>query len=265
MAFELSGKVQERAFIAEPPDELSPDRKAGGADVERDRGGGVPGDVEYPGERRIGITGKLVPIAFQVAAIGAQFASTGRRPRQYRREQHIVTFEERPDLALQAAVAGDAGEIFGHRHAPAFLVGQQIERFERFGSERPLHDGGEMIEPHGKIGEGFGPDGAAVAVPVERGLRRLDIVAEIGAETGRIEHRRLAVGIPSLACATGTTPLATATAEPPLDPPGVCAEFQGLRVIPVRSDSVESCAPNSEVVVLAIVSKPHALNRAMRL
>ena len=37
---------------------------------------------------------------------------------------------------------------------------------------------------------------------------------------------------PSPACATGTMPLATAAAEPPLEPPGVCARFHGLCVGP---------------------------------
>jgi hypothetical protein len=37
---------------------------------------------------------------------------------------------------------------------------------------------------------------------------------------------------PSLALATGTMPLATAAAAPPLDPPAVNDVFQGLRVGP---------------------------------
>ena len=37
---------------------------------------------------------------------------------------------------------------------------------------------------------------------------------------------------PSLACAAGTMPAATAAAEPPLEPPALCAGFQGLRVAP---------------------------------
>jgi hypothetical protein len=37
---------------------------------------------------------------------------------------------------------------------------------------------------------------------------------------------------PSLAWATGTTPDATAAADPPLEPPGVWSVFQGLRVGP---------------------------------
>ena len=37
---------------------------------------------------------------------------------------------------------------------------------------------------------------------------------------------------PSEPSAAGTMPAATAAAEPPLEPPGVCSGFQGLRVIP---------------------------------
>ena len=37
---------------------------------------------------------------------------------------------------------------------------------------------------------------------------------------------------PSLACATGTIPDATAAAEPPLEPPVEWSRFQGLRVGP---------------------------------
>ena len=39
---------------------------------------------------------------------------------------------------------------------------------------------------------------------------------------------------PSPACATGTIPLATAAAEPPLEPPVLCVGFHGLCVGPVR-------------------------------
>src|SRR5512139_3801714 len=37
---------------------------------------------------------------------------------------------------------------------------------------------------------------------------------------------------PSLACAAGTMPAATAAAEPPLEPPELCDGCQGLRVGP---------------------------------
>jgi hypothetical protein len=37
---------------------------------------------------------------------------------------------------------------------------------------------------------------------------------------------------PSLACAAGTMPAATAADAPPLDPPELCPSFHGLRVGP---------------------------------
>ena len=37
---------------------------------------------------------------------------------------------------------------------------------------------------------------------------------------------------PSLACAIGTRPPATAAADPPLEPPAVWPSLQGLRVAP---------------------------------
>ena len=39
---------------------------------------------------------------------------------------------------------------------------------------------------------------------------------------------------PSVPRASGTLPAATAATEPPLEPPGVNAGFQGLRVVPNR-------------------------------
>src|ERR1700736_4391017 len=60
-------------------------------------------------------------------------------------------------------------------------------------------------------------------------------------------------------------PAATAAAAPPLDPPGGVALFQGLCVIPVRSDSVVIWAPNSGVVVLPMVIRPARANRSVRL
>src|SRR6185437_11831867 len=43
---------------------------------------------------------------------------------------------------------------------------------------------------------------------------------------------------PSLPCATGTIPDATAAAEPPLDPPGECVVRHVLRVGPCSNGSV---------------------------
>src|SRR5215470_17688447 len=43
---------------------------------------------------------------------------------------------------------------------------------------------------------------------------------------------------PSLACAAGTMPDATAAAAPPLEPPALCSRLHGLRVGPKISGSV---------------------------
>jgi hypothetical protein len=64
---------------------------------------------------------------------------------------------------------------------------------------------------------------------------------------------------PSLACATGTIPLATAAAEPPLEPPVVRVTSQGLRVGPCASGSVVGTRPNSGVFV-----RPRHTNPASR-
>jgi hypothetical protein len=66
---------------------------------------------------------------------------------------------------------------------------------------------------------------------------------------------------PSLAPATGTTPAATAAADPPDDPPGVRVGSHGLRVGPVSSGSVIAFAPNSGVVVLPNTTSPAASQR----
>ncbi len=42
----------------------------------------------------------------------------------------------------------------------------------------------------------------------------------------------------SVACAIGTTPAATAAAEPPLDPPALRSGLHGLRVAPYSTGSV---------------------------
>ena len=59
----------------------------------------------------------------------------------------------------------------------------------------------------------------------------------------------------------GAIPEATAAADPPDEPPGVCSGFQGLRVMPRRSDSVKEIEPNSGVVVLPMRTKPASRNR----
>ena len=66
---------------------------------------------------------------------------------------------------------------------------------------------------------------------------------------------------PSLACANGTMPAATAAAEPPLDPPGEWSVFHGLRVGPHASGSVVGSAPNSGLLVRPAITRPAALKR----
>ena len=68
---------------------------------------------------------------------------------------------------------------------------------------------------------------------------------------------------PSVACAIGTMPDATAAAEPPLDPPALCARFHGLRVGPKRRGSVEAASPISGVLVLPKMTRPARLSRAV--
>src|SRR5579872_3407644 len=58
-------------------------------------------------------------------------------------------------------------------------------------------------------------------------------------------------------------PHAAATAAPPLDPPGVMAGFQGLRVMPVSGESVTPFQPNSGVVTLPNSTAPASFSRAM--
>ena len=61
---------------------------------------------------------------------------------------------------------------------------------------------------------------------------------------------------PSLACATGARPAATAAAAPPLEPPGVRVTSHGLWQSPFSSDSVIAIVPNSGVFVLPMIVKP---------
>src|SRR4051812_11753782 len=61
---------------------------------------------------------------------------------------------------------------------------------------------------------------------------------------------------PSLACATGTSPAATAAADPPLDPAGLRFGSQGLRVGPNDTGSVVAVNPSSGVLVRPTTTKP---------
>ncbi|GIU91054.1 MAG: hypothetical protein KatS3mg010_2153 [Acidimicrobiia bacterium] len=61
---------------------------------------------------------------------------------------------------------------------------------------------------------------------------------------------------PSPACPTGTMPLATAAADPPLEPPELCCVFHGLRVGPCDCGSAVGSSPNSGVLVLPTITNP---------
>ena len=66
---------------------------------------------------------------------------------------------------------------------------------------------------------------------------------------------------PSLACAMGTMPAATAVAEPPDEPPLVRAGSQGLRVGPKRLVLVHGRMPHSGSVVEPTTTKPASFRR----
>ncbi len=68
---------------------------------------------------------------------------------------------------------------------------------------------------------------------------------------------------PSPPVASGQAPVATATAAPPEEPPGVSAGFQGLRVTPVSGLSFTPFQPRSGMVVRAKMSMPASRSRAM--
>ena len=67
---------------------------------------------------------------------------------------------------------------------------------------------------------------------------------------------------PSLAVAIGTSPAATAAADPPLEPPGVRSRFHGLRVTPQALVLVKLSVPNSGAAVFPTGTAPAARNRA---
>src|SRR5262249_59831985 len=72
---------------------------------------------------------------------------------------------------------------------------------------------------------------------------------------------RLAPAAPVQRC-SAPIPSAAATAAPPLEPPGVIAGFQGLRVAPVNGLSASAFQPNSGVVVLPTKTAPCSRKRA---
>ena len=61
---------------------------------------------------------------------------------------------------------------------------------------------------------------------------------------------------PSLPCAAGTMPAATAAAAPPDEPPAVRSRSHGLRVLPLCVVSVEAARPISGVIVLPKITRP---------
>jgi hypothetical protein len=70
---------------------------------------------------------------------------------------------------------------------------------------------------------------------------------------------------PSLPCATGTSPAATAAAAPPEDPPGVRSRSQGLRVGPNMRASLTGKMPYSGSVVVPTITKPASRRRRVML
>ena len=69
---------------------------------------------------------------------------------------------------------------------------------------------------------------------------------------------------PSLPCASGTIPAATAAAEPPEEPPGVRSRSHGLRVGPVKRGSVVGRIANSGRLVMPTITKPASRSRRTR-
>ena len=65
----------------------------------------------------------------------------------------------------------------------------------------------------------------------------------------------------SVPWARGPSPVARATAPPPVEPPGVSVGFHGLRVTPKTALNVLAPAPNSGVFVLPSTMAPAALRR----
>jgi hypothetical protein len=69
---------------------------------------------------------------------------------------------------------------------------------------------------------------------------------------------------PSLPCASGSIPDATAAAAPPDDPPGVRSVSQGLRTGPKRRGSDTGRIPNSGMLVLPTITNPASRSRRTR-
>src|SRR5918994_645714 len=67
---------------------------------------------------------------------------------------------------------------------------------------------------------------------------------------------------PSLPCASGPSPAATAAAAPPLDPPGVFARFHGLNEGPNTRFPESPFQPSSGVLVFPSMTAPAAYSRS---
>src|SRR5262245_44395314 len=67
---------------------------------------------------------------------------------------------------------------------------------------------------------------------------------------------------PSVACAAGTIPPATADAAPPLDPPDTCSAWQGLGHGPKNDGSVLVLVPKPGVFVFPTITTPARRSRA---
>ena len=67
---------------------------------------------------------------------------------------------------------------------------------------------------------------------------------------------------PSLPCAMGPRPAATAAAAPPLEPPAVRPDFQGFSVDPKTRLVLSPFQPYSGVLVLPSVTAPAAFTRS---
>ncbi|CAB4802217.1 unannotated protein [freshwater metagenome] len=67
---------------------------------------------------------------------------------------------------------------------------------------------------------------------------------------------------PSLACAIGTMPAATAAADPPDEPPGEWSGFQGFLVIPNASGSVLGRLPHSGLAPRPTIDRPAVSKRS---
>src|SRR5215213_9009754 len=68
---------------------------------------------------------------------------------------------------------------------------------------------------------------------------------------------------PSVPCARGPSPAATAADAPPDEPPGVRLSCHGLCVVPVTRFVVSPFHPNSGVLVLPNTTAPEAYVRSM--